>query len=75
MWQRRFAAFKVKIFLYWKLMFTKPRRQAVELGADVIKADPCTDITEYHKVIEIAGDVPVLVRGGGKATDERRVRF
>jgi fructose-bisphosphate aldolase, class I len=45
-------------------------RQAVELGADVIKADPCTDITEYHKVIEIAGDVPVLVRGGGKAPDE-----
>jgi fructose-bisphosphate aldolase, class I len=45
-------------------------RQAVELGADVIKADPCTDITEYHKVIEIAGEVPVLVRGGGKAPDE-----
>jgi fructose-bisphosphate aldolase, class I len=45
-------------------------RQAVELGADVIKADPCTDITEYHKVIEISGDVPVLVRGGGKAPDE-----
>jgi fructose-bisphosphate aldolase, class I len=44
-------------------------RQAAELGADVIKADPCTDITEYHKVIEIAGDVPVLVRGGGKAPD------
>ena len=44
-------------------------RQAVELGADVIKADPCTDITQYHKV-EIAGDVPVLVRGGGKAPDE-----
>jgi fructose-bisphosphate aldolase, class I len=48
-------------------------RQAVELGADVIKADPCADITEYHKVIEIAGDVPVLVRGGGKAPDEEIV--
>lgn len=48
-------------------------RQAVELGADVIKADPCTDITEYHEVIEIAGDVPVLVRGGGKAPDEEIV--
>jgi class I fructose-bisphosphate aldolase len=44
-------------------------RQAVELGADVIKADPCSDITQYNKVIEIAGDVPVLVRGGGKAPD------
>ncbi|HYY31556.1 MAG TPA: aldolase [Chthoniobacterales bacterium] len=45
-------------------------RQAVELGADVIKEDPCTDIREYHQVIEIVGDVPVLVRGGGKAPDE-----
>ena len=45
-------------------------RQAVELGADIIKADPTDDVTEYHKVIEIAGRVPVLVRGGGKAADE-----
>ncbi len=42
-------------------------RQAVELGADVIKADPTDDVTLYHKVIEIAGGIPVLVRGGGKA--------
>lgn len=45
-------------------------RQAVELGADIIKADPCDDVNEYHRVIEIAGETPVLVRGGGKATDE-----
>ena len=45
-------------------------RQAVELGADVIKADPCDDPSEYHRVIEIAGDIPVLVRGGGRASDE-----
>lgn len=45
-------------------------RQAVELGADVIKADPCDDVNEYHRVIEVAGRVPVLVRGGGKAPDE-----
>jgi DhnA family fructose-bisphosphate aldolase class Ia len=44
-------------------------RQAVELGADIIKADPCDDIREYHRVVEIAGDTPVLVRGGGKTTD------
>jgi fructose-bisphosphate aldolase, class I len=43
-------------------------RQAVELGADVIKADPTDDPQEYHKVIQIAR-VPVLVRGGGKADD------
>ncbi len=45
-------------------------RQAVELGADVIKADPCDDVSHYHKVIEVASGIPVLVRGGGKATDE-----
>jgi class I fructose-bisphosphate aldolase len=45
-------------------------RQAIELGADVIKADPCADITQYHRVIDIAGDIPVLVRGGGKASDK-----
>lgn len=45
-------------------------RQAVELGADVIKADPCDNVEEYHRVIEIAQGVPVLVRGGGKVPDE-----
>jgi fructose-bisphosphate aldolase, class I len=45
-------------------------RQAVELGADIIKADPCDDVNEYHKVVEIAGGIPVLVRGGGKASDQ-----
>ncbi|HYD84178.1 MAG TPA: hypothetical protein VEA63_08995 [Opitutus sp.] len=45
-------------------------RQAVELGADIIKADPTDDISVYHKVVEIAGGIPVLVRGGSKATEE-----
>ena len=45
-------------------------RQAVELGADIIKADPTTDVNIYHKVVEIAGRLPVLVRGGGRASDE-----
>jgi fructose-bisphosphate aldolase, class I len=44
-------------------------RQAVELGADVIKADPTDDVSVYHKVIEVAGGIPVLVRGGGKVSD------
>ncbi len=44
-------------------------RQAVELGADIIKADPTDDVAIYHKVIEIAGGVPVLVRGGGRAPE------
>jgi DhnA family fructose-bisphosphate aldolase class Ia len=45
-------------------------RQAVELGADIIKADPCDNIQEYHRVVEIAEGKPVLVRGGGKAPEE-----
>lgn len=45
-------------------------RQGVELGADIIKADPCDDVTEYHRVIEVASGIPVLVRGGGRASDE-----
>jgi DhnA family fructose-bisphosphate aldolase class Ia len=44
-------------------------RQAVELGADVVKADPTDDISLYHRVIETAGGIPVLVRGGSKATE------
>lgn len=44
-------------------------RQAVELGADVLKADPTTDVSVYHKVVETAGGVPVLVRGGGRVSD------
>jgi fructose-bisphosphate aldolase, class I len=45
-------------------------RQAVELGADIIKADPTDDVSVYHKVVEISGRIPVLVRGGGKAADK-----
>ncbi len=45
-------------------------RQAVELGADVIKADPTDDVSQYHKVIEIASGIPVLVRGGGRVSDK-----
>jgi DhnA family fructose-bisphosphate aldolase class Ia len=44
-------------------------RQAVELGADIIKADPCDNVEDYHKVVEVAGSIPILVRGGGRADD------
>ncbi len=49
-------------------------RQAVELGADIIKADPSDDISEYHRVIQVAGKIPVLVRGGGSVPDEEILR-
>lgn len=45
-------------------------RQAVELGADVIKADPTDDVSQYHTVIETASGIPVLVRGGGRVSDK-----
>ena len=48
-------------------------RQAVELGADVIKADPCDDTREYSRVIEVAAGRPLLVRGGGKTSDDEIV--
>jgi DhnA family fructose-bisphosphate aldolase class Ia len=44
-------------------------RQAVELGADIIKADPTDNVSLYNQVIETAGGVPVLVRGGGRVSD------
>ncbi len=49
-------------------------RQAVELGADVIKADATDDLDDYARVLEAAGALPVLVRGGGRATDEEILR-
>jgi len=44
-------------------------RQAVELGADVIKADPTDDLTDFRRVIAVAAGRPVLVRGGGKTSE------
>jgi DhnA family fructose-bisphosphate aldolase class Ia len=49
-------------------------RQAVELGADVIKADPTDDLDDYPRVVEVAAGKPVLVRGGGRAPDEEILR-
>ncbi len=49
-------------------------RQAVELGADIIKADPTEKVELYHLVVQTAGGVPVLVRGGGRVSDEEILR-
>jgi DhnA family fructose-bisphosphate aldolase class Ia len=48
-------------------------RQAAELGADVIKADPTDDLSEYRRVTA-AVTVPVLVRGGGRVPDDELIR-
>jgi DhnA family fructose-bisphosphate aldolase class Ia len=45
-------------------------RQAAELGADVIKADPTDELGDYPRVVEAAGGRPVLVRGGGRVPDD-----
>lgn len=45
-------------------------RQATELGADVVKADPCKNIGEYHRVVEVASPKPVLARGGSRLPDK-----
>jgi DhnA family fructose-bisphosphate aldolase class Ia len=49
-------------------------RQAVELGADVVKADPTDEVDDYPRVIEAAGGRPVLVRGGGRVPDAEILR-
>jgi DhnA family fructose-bisphosphate aldolase class Ia len=48
-------------------------RQAGELGADLIKADPTDDLSEYHRVVATAR-VPLLVRGGGRVPDDELLR-
>ena len=45
-------------------------RQAVELGADLIKSDPPTHAAEFHRIVEAAGGIPVLARGGGLMREE-----
>lgn len=48
-------------------------RQAVELGADLIKADPCDDVSQYGQVIEVASGCPVLLRGGSRVSDKELI--
>ena len=43
-------------------------RQAVELGADIIKVDPVEPMERFAEVVAIAHPIPVLVRGGGTVT-------
>ena len=40
-------------------------RLAREMGADIVKADPTSDASVFHRVVQ-AARCPVLVRGGGK---------
>ncbi|TAJ65109.1 aldolase [Variovorax sp.] len=40
-------------------------RLALEMGADIVKADPTSDPKDFHRVVQ-AARCPVLVRGGGR---------
>jgi len=45
-------------------------RQAVELGADIVKAESFEDLQGYSKVIQTASPKPVLPRGGSRVSDK-----
>lgn len=45
-------------------------RQAVELGADVLKVPACEDISQYHEVVETASGRPVLILGGSPLAEK-----
>jgi class I fructose-bisphosphate aldolase len=49
-------------------------RQAVEMGADVIKADPTDELEDLSRVVEVCAGRPLLVRGGGKAPEDEILR-
>lgn len=45
-------------------------RQAVELGADIVKADIAENIDQYHLAVQAAAPLPLLPRGGARVSDE-----
>jgi DhnA family fructose-bisphosphate aldolase class Ia len=45
-------------------------RQAVEFGADIVKADIAENLDEYHLVVEAASPRPLLPRGGSRVPDQ-----
>jgi len=44
-------------------------RHAVELGADIIKADPSENPSDYDQILQNASGKPVLLRGGSRVSD------
>ena len=45
-------------------------RQAVELGADIVKADLTGDFREYHRIVQAASPKPLLPRGGSRVSEK-----
>jgi DhnA family fructose-bisphosphate aldolase class Ia len=48
-------------------------RQAVELGADIVKCDPPDPLGEFARVVEAAGNRPLLAGGGMPASDDELI--
>jgi fructose-bisphosphate aldolase, class I len=44
-------------------------RHAVELGADIVKADVAEQLDEYHLIVQAAAPKPMLPRGGARVSD------
>lgn len=49
-------------------------RQAVELGADIVAVAATGDVGEYHRVVEMASDRPVLARVEAPASEADLLR-
>jgi DhnA family fructose-bisphosphate aldolase class Ia len=45
-------------------------RLAVELGADIVKADIDENLHDYHLVVEACSPRPLLPRGGSRVPDQ-----
>ena len=42
-------------------------RQAVELGAEVVKCDPTDDLDDWQQVVAVAGRIPVIAAAAAAA--------
>ena len=49
-------------------------RQAVEIGADIVAVTAPGEVADYHRVIEMAGDRPVLAREEGRPAEPELLR-
>ena len=45
-------------------------RQAVEMGASIIKSMPTANPHDFHKIVETSMGIPVLALGGGRISDK-----
>lgn len=44
-------------------------RQAMELGADILKVDPCEPVADFARLVELAAGLLILASGGATASE------